>query len=145
VTTWTANSEISLQSLIGDLREMFATHKFLKVSAKTGKARTLDQNAISHTFYDQLARELKEDDALGWKCYCKLHHGVPILRAEDDDYREVYDIAIKPRTYEEKLQMMKYWPVTRLMTTQQLSKYLEAMQADFAKRCVWLEFPKEQA
>lgn len=137
------NSDISLQSVIGQLREMYKQHKYVKVSAKTGKHRSLDQNAIGHAWYEQLARELREDDALGWKCYCKLHHGVPILRAEDEDFREAYDATIKGMTYEQKLIAMRMLPVTSLMNKEQKSKYLESMQADFNCRGVRLEFPVE--
>ena len=142
MTTWIINSEQSLQSAIGDLREMWNTFKYVKLNAKTGKSRSLDQNAISHAWYEQLSRELREDDILGWKCHCKLHYGVPILRAEDDEFREAYDAVIKRLTYEQKLIAMRHWPVTSIMTKTQLSKYLEAMQEDFAKRGVRLEFPE---
>lgn len=136
------NSDTSLQSVIRELREMYRQHRYVKISAKTGKARSLDQNAISHTWYEQIARELREDDALGHKCYCKLHHGVPILRAEDEQFREAYDAVIKGLTYEQKLIAMRHWPVTSIMTKPQLSKYLEAMQGDFERRGVRLEFPE---
>lgn len=139
----TINSAEGLQSFIGDLRTLWDKHKFLRVSIKTGKDRSLPQNAITHAWYEQLARELREDDALGWKSYCKLHHGVPILRAEDEDFRVAYDQVIKPLAYEQKLAAMKFWPVTSLMTKDQLSKYAEAMQADFLRRGVRLEFPEE--
>lgn len=145
MTALVINSDNSLQSVIGELREMYRQHRYVKISAKTGKARSLDQNAISHAWYEQLARELREDDALGWKCYCKLHHGVPILRAEDEEFREAYDATIKGMTYEQKLMVMRMLPVSSLMTKPQLSKYLEAMQADFHRRGVRLEFPPEQA
>jgi len=141
VSAWTINSESSLQSFIGDIRESFRAHKFLKVSAKTGKARSLDQNAISHVWYEQLARELKEDDALGHKCFCKLHYGVPILRAEDEEFRLFYDAALLGLTYEQKIEAMKFVPVTSNMTKPQLSKYLEAMQNGFSDK-VRLEFPE---
>ena len=144
MSTITINSEPSLQKALGDLREMFRIHKFVKVSAKAGKARSIDQNAISHAWYEQLARELREDDALGWKSYCKLNHGVPILRAEDEQFRTFYDSSIKSTlTYEQKLSAMRYLPVTSLMTKAQLSAYLEAMQKDFERRGVRLEFPEE--
>lgn len=142
MTAWVINSESSLQSAIGDLREMWNTYKFVKLNAKTGKARSLDQNAISHAWYEQIARELREDDIIGWKCYCKLHHGVPIIRAEDEEFREAYDAVIKRLTYEQKLIAMKHWPVTSIMTKQQLSAYLESVQADFKARNVRLEFPE---
>lgn len=142
MSAWTINSEPALQSFIGDMRDLFRSHKFVKVSAKVGMARSVDQNAISHAWYEQIARELREDDALGWKSYCKLHHGVPILRAEDEQFRGFYDASIKRMTYEQKLQAMKFVPVTSLMTKPQLSKYLEALQGDFHQRGVLLEFPE---
>lgn len=135
------NSDESLQRHIGDLRGMYAQHHFIRGSMKTGKDRSLDQNAISHAWYEQIARELREDDALGWKSYCKLHLAVPILRAEDEEFRESYDLVIKPLTYEKKLIAMKCWPVTSIMTKPQLSKYLEAMRDDFHAKGVLLEFP----
>jgi hypothetical protein len=137
------NSNDSLQRFMGELREMFGKHKFLRLNVKTGKDRTLDQNAISHVWYGQLARELPEEDEKRWKATCKLWFGVPILRAEDDDFREFYDRAIKESlSYEEKLEAMEFVPVTSRMNTAQLSKYLEAMQQHFAKRGVQLEFPE---
>ena len=136
------NSEASVQSFIGDVRELFRQHKYLKVSVKAGKDRSLDQNSISHLWYEQLSRELKENDALGWKCFCKLHFGVPILRSEDEDFRVFYE-AIKRLDYEQKIASMKFIPVTSLMTKPQLSKYLEDMQEEFIPRGVFLEFPKE--
>jgi hypothetical protein len=96
---------------------------------------------VCHEWYQILAAQLPDDDALGWKCYCKLHHGVPILRAEDDDFRKVYDEAIKGLDYEKKLQIMKILPVTSIMTTAQLSAYLEAIKTDFMAKGIMLEFP----
>lgn len=136
------NSQDSLQRTFGELREMWGKHKFLRVSVKVGNDRSIPQNALTHAWYGQIARELREDDELGWKCYCKLHHGVPILRAEDDEFLETYDGAIKGLSYEQKLKVMRLFPVTSLMTKEQLSKYAEAVQADFARRGVRLEFPE---
>lgn len=104
------------------------------------KKRSNDQNSISHEWYSQLAKRYPQDDALGWKCYCKLHFGVPILRAEDEQFREFYDRHIKSFSYEEKLKAMQYLPVTSLMTTIQLSKYLETMRDEWG----FLEFPGDK-
>lgn len=136
------NSDESLQRFLGDVRQQYLEHRHLRISIKTGKARTLPQNDITHVWYGQIARELPEDNTLGWRCYCKLHHGVPILRAEDSDFKDMYDAVIKNRTYEEKLHVMKYLPVTSLMSRKQLSVYAEAVQADFYDKGVLLEFPE---
>jgi len=135
-------SEIALQSFIGELRESFRTHGFLRVTVKEGRKRSLNQNDISHAWYEQMAREDRQDDTQGHRRYCKLHHGVPILRADDADYREAYDAVIKPLSYELKLKAMDHWPVTSLMTKAQMTKYLENVQDDYRGRGVQLRFPE---
>lgn len=126
------------------MQEQFArldpTVKWSVKVEQYAKTRTEEQNAISHAWYAQLAKELRDDTALGYKCFCKLHFGVPILRAEDEEFRKVYDTVLKQLSYEKKLEVMKILPVTSIMKTKQLSQYLEAMQAHFAKD-VKLEFP----
>jgi hypothetical protein len=144
MATWVINSESALQSLVGDMRELFGKHKYLKVSAKTGKARSLDQNAISHVWYEQVAREIKDDDVLGWNCFCKLHFGIPILRAEDEGFKAFYDGSLKGLSYEQKLQAMKYLPVTSIMTKPQFNNYLDTMQSHFLERGVALIYPESE-
>lgn len=146
MTAFVVNSAESMQRTCGDLRDMWQQHKYLRINVKAGKDRSLDQNAISHAWYEQIARELREDDALGWKCFCKLNFAVPIMRAEDAEFRAFYDSSIKlSLSYEQKLVAMRYLPVTSLMTKTQLSKYLEAMQKHFIGQSVILEFPDKEA
>ena len=144
MTSQVVNSAESLSRVLGDIRSMWNEHKFLRVNIKTGKDRTLDQNAISHTWYEQIARELREGTPEDVKCECKLRFGVPILRANDADFREMYDASIRGHlTYEQKLRAMRFLPVTSLMTTAQLSQYLVDVQNEYAQLGVMLEFPKE--
>ena len=139
------NSDLALQRAIGDLREDYRRHRFLRLRWTAGSKRSLDQNAISHAWYEQVARELREGSALDAKCESKLVCGVPILRAEDVEFRATYDRLLRPMAYADKLELMKVLPVTSLMTKPQLSQYLEAMQAHWAKRDVWLQFPDQAA
>ena len=138
-------SEVSLQTTIGLLREDFKKHKRMRLNWVSGKSRSLDQNALSWAWYDQIARELPEDRKGGWRRYCKLHHGVPILRVDDAEFRDMYDRIIRPMQYEDKLELMDILPVTSRMTTTQLSIYLDNVKEDFRKRGVILEYPEEQA
>lgn len=140
------NSDVSLQQAIGTLRDEYRQHRYVRVQTKAGTKRSLDQNAIGHAWYSQIERELREGTALDAKCESKLYCGVPILRAEDSDFRASYDALVKNRfTNEEKLELMKWFPVTSLMTKAQESQYLEAMQAHWAKRGVQLTFPEQAA
>jgi len=138
------NSQESLQNALGTLRSEYLSRRYIEVSIKD-KERSIDQNSISFAWYEQLARENREYDVNGWRSFCKLHFGVPILRSEDAEFRHFYDNAIRERfTYEDKIKMMSYLPVTSLMKVKQFSAYLEAMQEYFmGKYGIKLEFPEE--
>lgn len=143
MSTIYVNSEPTLSKLIGDLRGLWREHKYLRISIKAGKDRSLDQNAILHAWINQIATELREQTAAEVKAECKLTIGVPILRAEDEEFRQFYDKSIKLMTYEDKLHAMSFCPVTSLMTVKQLSQFLTGMQETYRKRGVELEFPAE--
>jgi len=137
------DSDESLQRAIGELREQYRSRRYITVTVTHGKKRSLSQNDISHAWYHQVANELREDTPLMVKSFCKLHMGIPILRAESDDFREKYDRAVKPMNYPDKLTLMEWFPVTSLMTTPQLSEYLEKVQDHYRGR-VALEFPDDE-
>lgn len=139
----TIYSEPSLHQALGAVREAYRLNKFVRLRIKAGKARSLNQNDIQFVWYGQMALEDRQDDERGHRRYCKLHHGVPILRAEDGDWRDAYDAVIRPLPYEKKLIAMDHWPVTSQMTRVQMTKYLEEIQKDYAaNRHVFLTFPE---
>ena len=139
------NSQKSLHECIGEITEAWGHDKWLRVRWTNGKRRTLSQSALSHCWYDQIAKELGDQTEEEVKCECKLRFGVPILRADDPDFRDMYDSGIKGLTYETKLKAMRFIPVTSLMSREQLSKYLEQLQREFAGRGISLEFPEEHS
>ena len=133
-----ASQQAAAQTFLANL-PLDADEPLEVVIRERKKPRSAAQNAFSHAWYEEIASALPEDDALGWKCYCKLHHGVPILRAEDEEFRTAYDGSIKPLPYEKKLIAMRVFPVTSRMNTRQLTKYADAVRDDFAARGVILE------
>lgn len=142
------NSETSLQHAIGELREQYRAHRFVQVKIVAGKSRSVEQNAVLHGWFGQVARELREDDERGVKRFCKLHFGVPILRAEDPEFRDAYDRVVRPLPYESKLVAMDILPVTSVMTTTQLDKCMTDIQDHYANPKhggVILKYPKERA
>jgi hypothetical protein len=137
--TRVCRTRADLALAFADGTALIAAGKSVSVTVREHTKRTLDQNALLHAWMEQAALEIPDYDALGWKCYVKLHHGVPILRAEDEDFRAFYDGALKARTYEQKLEAMKFVPVTSLMKVPQMTRFMDAVQADFAKHGVILE------
>lgn len=102
------------------------------------------QNALSFAWYAELANNLKEDTASGYRCFCKLHFGIGIMRADDEEFRKVYDTVIKKLSYEEKLKIMAILPVTSLMNTKQLTEYLDLMKAHYYEKNGYdLKYPDE--
>ena len=138
-------SDNTLSQALGEVRDVYRIHGRCKVKVTSGK-RSLNQNDISHVWYEQMALEDRQHDAREHRRYCKLHHGVPILRAESEEFRQAYDAVIRPLAYDVKLVAMDHWPVTSLMNKAQMTKYLEAVRVDYDdNRNVKLEFPLERA
>lgn len=140
---WTIRDEFSWKQFcdyVGRQRLAGKRPTFEEVPEK----RSLDQNSLSHSWYAEVSRAKEDISPLEAKCESKLHCGVPILRTEDDGFREFYDASIKPTlTYEKKLEAMKFLPVTSLMSKKQLSQYLEDMQQYWGRQGVYLAFPED--
>lgn len=135
-------NEIALQTAIGEIRQAYAKDGRVKLKWTTGRKRSINQNDLSHVWYAQMARELPQESGPGWRSFCKLHFGVPILRMQDSDFRAFYDGALLGLTYEQKRAAMAYVPVTSLMTKEQLSQYLEAVREHFATLGCQLQWPE---
>jgi hypothetical protein len=105
--------------------------------------RSLDQNKLSHAWYKEI-EEFQHEEA-GWgHRYCKLQIGIPILRTDVKKFRDVYDRCIKPLPYESKLEIMDMYDVTRVMTTKQMTQYLEAVQRHWSAQGLVLESNEEE-
>ncbi len=141
----TITTDWSLQQLIGDLRADYREHGYLRLSWSTDHTRSADQNALAHLWYEQISRELGEDSTEGVKAYCKLHFGVPILRADDVEFREAYDTSLRGLPYEVKLKAIRLLPVTSRMGVKQLTRYLDQMQKHYAQLGVVLEAEQKLA
>lgn len=95
--------------------------------------RSLQQNRLAFQWCMD-AEGQGDQTAPEYRAYCKLHFGVPILRAESEKFREQYDRIVRPLPYEQKLALMLEpidFPVTRLMTVKQKTRYLDAIYQHF--------------
>lgn len=114
-------------------------------SVLKGKHRTLAQNRLQRQWMLEIAEQLGDRTPEEARGECKLTLGVPILRAENPAFREAYDEHIRPLPYERKLAYMMMpldFPVTRLMTTSQKTKYLDQVAQHFAEQGVVLTDPE---
>ena len=68
----------------------------------------------------------------------------PILRAENTRFAEAYDERVKPLPYEQKMALMAEpldLPVTRIMTADQKTRYLDGVWKHFTEKGIVLTEP----
>jgi hypothetical protein len=117
------------------------------VSIAKGKGRSTDQNRLQRLWCGQVAEQLGDVTPEWVRGYSKLHFGVPILRAEDEVFALAYDETVKPLPYETKLAVMCEpldLPVTRRMTTDQKTRFLDAMRLHWIGQGVVLTEPTDE-
>ena len=105
------------------------------------KARTLSQNALQWKWYGEIGKWWGESAEYAHR-YCKLHFGVPILRAEHERFRAVYDRHLKHLTYEQKLAAVEIISVSSLMTVPQAKQYMDNIMRHFAEQGLELTQPE---
>lgn len=116
----------------------------ITVSLSKGGKRTLKQNKLQRMWMGEIAQQLEDQTPEEVRGYCKLTIGVPILRAENETFRERYDAVVKPMPYETKLALMMEpldFPVTRLMNTKQATAYLDGVHRHFSEKGIALTDP----
>lgn len=112
----------------------------------SGKHRTTAQNRLQRKWMTEIAEQMPDEKAEYWRGYCKLRFGVPMLRAENEEFRAKYDAVVKPLAYEQKIAIMSEpldMPVTRLMTTKQKTAYLDEIFRHFSEQGVILTIPDD--
>lgn len=116
----------------------------LTVSLTKGGKRSLRQNKLQRLWLSEIAEQLGDQTAEEVRGYCKLTLGVPILRAENDAFRERYDAIVRPLPYDQKIALMMEpldFPITRLMSTKQATAYLDGVHRHFSERGIVLTDP----
>jgi hypothetical protein len=127
------------------LVKFIENHKLpMTVEVTAGKHRTTEQNRLQRQWMIDIASQLPENSAEEWRGICKLHFGVPILRAENEAFCAVYDEVIRPLPYDTKVKTMMVpidLPVTSKMTTKQKTAYLDQIHKHFSELGVVLTDP----
>lgn len=116
----------------------------LTVSWAQGASRTAAQNRLAQRWFTDIATQLGDQTHEDVRAECKLKIGVPILRAENEAFLVSYDRTIKHLPYEDKLAAIKAFdlPVTRLMTTKQMTAFMEEMQRHWTGQGIRLTDPE---
>ena len=102
------------------------------------RGRSMPQNNLWGAWYSLIGKQVGQTPE-EVKRECKLLWGVPILTAEDESFRRVWNAKFANDTYEQQLYMMRYLPVTSLLSKSQGMIYTETLQREYAKQSIILE------
>jgi hypothetical protein len=115
------------------------------VEISGGRRRSTEQNRLQRLWLNEIAEQAGDRTPEDVRGDAKLRFGVPILRAENEVFREKYDRIIKPLPYETKIELMMEpmdFPVTRLMTSDQTNRYLDAIYRHYTEQGFSLTQPE---
>ena len=114
------------------------------VTITKGASRSAAQNRLAQRWFTDISRQLEDRTHEDVRAYCKLHFGVPILRAQNAAFQQSYDVTMLGNKYEQKLEAVKAFdlPVTRLMTTKQMTEFMDEMQRDWIGKGFHLTDPE---
>ena len=143
VIKWTITRG-SKERCIEDIKNLDEDSKWLVEIKKHNRSEM--QNRTVFMWYREIAKAKGDETPTDIRAYCKLHYGVPILREDNDDFRKDYDQIVRPLSYENKLKIMVEpldLPVTRIMSVDQMQRYMEEVQKYGYSFGVELTIPNE--
>lgn len=116
----------------------------LTVSWSQGASLSKQQQRLSFRWYQDISRQLGDMDTETVRADCKVTHGVPILSADSDGFRDDWARSIGRFDYEGQREIVKRLqiPVTSLMSVKQMTAYLDAVQQQYLPQGVRLTDPE---
>ncbi|HKJ75039.1 MAG TPA: hypothetical protein VKA19_13070 [Alphaproteobacteria bacterium] len=142
--TRVVKSQYGRERLIDYLREQPLP---LTVTVAKGAQRSIRQNRLQRLWINEIAEQWnRQETPEEIRGYCKLTIGVPLLRHENEAFRQQYDAIVRPLPYEQKLAVMMEpldLPITRIMTSRQKTKYLDGVYRHFVEQGVVLTLPPD--
>ena len=144
-TFWIVNSDEKYGNFLTELAGEYKKHRYLKIQVRNGKKRTLNQNDMSFEQYTRIGEQLYGGDTELARRECKLEIGVPILRRDEEKFRDIYDKYLRSASYEEKMELMGMMQVTSLFTTTQHKEYIDRTFDKYADRVQWGDLSQGQS
>lgn len=130
------NNPDKLKNCLQWITSVCNQHHWVKVTVSVEK-RSLSKNALSHTWYNEIAGQLGEMTNAEVKAFCKLTFGVPILR-QNEKFDKFYSMFFSKLSYQKQLAAMKYLSITSIMDNAQMTNYMNNVSAHFTNRSVIL-------
>jgi hypothetical protein len=142
MTRWDLSSETAIERFMAHVGTLRLSGKRVVVEF-VPEGRSLDQNEMIHAIYKQVAEQKQDESFRDIRRHCKLHSGVPILRRDQQQFRDFYDTALKHLDYQFKLESMDFVPVTSRMSKKQATEYIDEIIREYSQQGLCLLHPSE--
>ena len=106
--------------------------------------RSLSQNALSFALYQQVANQCEDMSIMDIRCRCKLDMGIPLLCRDDATFADVWHDIEAATTYEQRLYLMRDYPVTSKMGKRLFSEFLDEVIRDYSQQGISITMPGEE-
>jgi len=140
----TVNSDNTMADAIKKVASMYGDHRYLVISIRPGKDRSLEQQGLWWKMYKRIEEStFQGTDKEVW-AFCKLMIGVPIMRRDDVGFEKGWCRYFADKSFEEQLYLMgpnplfgpDGFPVTSLFSTAQGSEYTNGIADYYAPQRV---------
>lgn len=108
-----------------------------------GRDRSGEQNRLMWKWASEAGNQIGETPDEVQRRW-KLHHGVPILREDSEEFRQFYDRALKGLNYELKLEAMRFVPVTSEMKVRQMVRFMDSIWKECGEQRIALTDPDRE-
>ena len=93
------------------------------------------------TIFDARRRSGQQNMLEHAKAECKLTIGVPLLRASNEKFKELYDKNFKAGlSFERKLELMAMVDISSLLSISQANEYIGQIYDRYAEKFSWSDF-----
>jgi hypothetical protein len=131
----TADDLEALFTLLGNLKLP------LTVDWVQGADRTAQQNRLMWRWATEAAEQRGDMTADEIQREWKLNHGIPILCEDSEEYRGFCTLTLKRLTYQQRIEAMRFVPVTSEMKVKQMVRFMDAVERECLEQGIVLTVP----
>jgi len=142
---WQISKTQQLPSLHRAIEKALDENGTLVVQIWDGRKRSDGQNKLQHAMYREIGKQLYGGDWRLAKRECKLTIGVPILRQESEQFKDLYDKVIGTGKnakidHQTKLEFMEVLDVSSALSVSGANEYIEGIYSTYAEKFSWSDF-----
>lgn len=125
----------ALTTLLGNLKLPFT------VEWTQGADRSAQQNKLMWKWAGEVEEQMQQETADEVQRRWKLDHGLPILCGDSEEYRTFCRLTLKRLSREQRIEAMRFVPVTSEMNVKQMIRFLDAVERECLEQGIVLTQP----